>query len=52
MQRIAPGGGERGRDGDWEGEGDGTSRSSWMGSIVWEEWERETRGLVDGLVAR
>ena len=36
MQRVAPGGGEDGREGDGGKTG---SRTSWVGSVTWRDWE-------------
>jgi RimJ/RimL family protein N-acetyltransferase len=48
MHGTARGGDEEGRQGD----GAGMSRSNWVGSITWKDWEAGGAGLVDGLVAR
>lgn len=48
MHGTATGGDEPGRDGD----GAGMSRSNWVGSITWKDWEVRVKGVVDGLVSR
>jgi len=48
MHGTATGGDEQGRDGD----GAGMSRSNWVGSITWKDWEVRVKGVVDGLVSR
>lgn len=48
MRGTARSGDEEGRQGD----GAGMSKSNWVGSIIWKDWEAGGAGLVDGLVAR
>lgn len=48
MHGTATGGDEPGREGD----GAPMSRSNWVGSITWKDWEERVKGVVDGLVAR
>lgn len=48
MHGTARGGDEEGRQGD----GAGMSRSNWVGSITWKDWEAGGAGKVDELVAR
>ena len=49
MQRIVVSGNEEGRQNDGGFTG---SRTSWMGSVTWKDWEEHVRDLVDKQMKR